>query len=102
MTLKGTNKLLHILRSHGVSHFKSAEIEIRFGVSPTQEPLIAVGPVLPRHESTSPVPATAAAAPPVDLKIPHHINEVAALLKLSDEELVDKMFPPEPEQEAAE
>lgn len=38
-------------------------------------------------------PATGAAVPPVEIEIPHHVNEVANLLKLGDEDLVDKLFP---------
>lgn len=34
-----------------------------------------------------------AAIPPVAIDIPHHLNEVRGLLKLSDEALVDRMFP---------
>lgn len=34
-----------------------------------------------------------AAIPPVEMDIPHHANEVLGLLKLSDADLVDKMFP---------
>lgn len=37
--------------------------------------------------------ASPAAIPPVEMEIPHHVNEVLGLLKLSDEQLVDKMFP---------
>jgi hypothetical protein len=31
--------------------------------------------------------------PPTEISIPHHENKVASLLKMSDEELIDKMFP---------
>ncbi len=34
-----------------------------------------------------------AAIPPVEVEIPHHPNEVVSLLRLSDEDLVDKMWP---------
>ena len=42
-------------------------------------------------EGFTPVPLQA--IPPVDIEIQHHVNEVKSLLKLSDEDLVDKMFP---------
>lgn len=41
------------------------------------------------------------AAPPVEMEIPHHTNEVMSLLKMSDEDLVDKMFPEAPFAEQA-
>jgi|SRR5665213_2733239 len=38
-------------------------------------------------------PTPSQAAPPVEVDIPHHANEVLNLLRLNDEDLVDKMFP---------
>ena len=43
------------------------------------------------QEMPEPIPSQA--IPPVETEIPHHENEVLNLLKLSDEQLVDKMFP---------
>lgn len=34
-----------------------------------------------------------AAIPPVEMEIPHHQSEVVNLLRLTPEELVDRMFP---------
>lgn len=101
MTLKGTEKLLLLLRAHGVSHFKTAEVEIRIGVPPSLDSVIAVG-APPINMPIQKPPATAAAIPPVKMEIPHHINEAARLLKLSDEELVNEMFPTGEPQEKAE
>lgn len=36
------------------------------------------------------------AVPPVEMEIPHHTNEVMSLLKMNDNDLVDKMFPEAP------
>lgn len=41
------------------------------------------------HEKSVPLQAV----PPVQLEIPHHLNEVTSILKMSDEELVDQLFP---------
>jgi hypothetical protein len=86
MTIKGTERLLNLLRAHGVKHFKTVEIEVTFGEGVTSIPVIA-------EKSTTKVPESAAAAPPVQMEIPHHINEVQKLLKLGDEDLVNALFP---------
>lgn len=97
MTLKRTEQLLKILRAHGVSHFKTLEVEVRIDVLPPPNPLIAVGSASLSDTKAPP----SQAAPPVDMNIPHHVNEVAKLLKLGDAELVDALFP-EPKPEKAE
>lgn len=83
MEVNYVERLLHVLKAHGVSHFKSNDLELRMdaGVSvtpstPPPEPKV-LGDVLPSQEEG----------------IPHHVNEVAGLLKLSDADLVDKLFP---------
>lgn len=108
MTLKRIEKLLEILRANNVAHFKSSDIEIRIGevphlFHPKAHPV-------PTTVSTNGVPQTmpaavapttpAAGAPsnsgdirPSKIEIPHHINEVKRILKLSPEELVDELFP---------
>src|ERR1017187_5097289 len=79
-------KLFVLMKQYGVSHFKTLEVEIKMEAvcDPVKVPLVT-------FNETKPVPSQA--APPVDSKIIHHANEVANLLKLSDEDLVDKMFP---------
>lgn len=94
MTLKQTESLLKMLRNNHVSHFKTLEIEVRIGPPLSTSALSIVTPpeeITPKAAAS--VPQTAAAAPPVKMEIPHHINEVAQLLKLSDEDLVEKLFP---------
>jgi hypothetical protein len=92
VTTKTVDRLLHVLRSHGVNHFKTHEVEITIGHPPALSDHTTVGPV-PSPKSDIKIPATAAAAPPTEMKIPHHINEAARLIKLSDEDLVDELFP---------
>lgn len=85
-----------------MSHFKSLEIEVSFAhiSSPTtndyndssfDRPVDLRPAKKPVGRPKKIVPGQA--APPVETSIPHHVNEVAALLKLSDEDLVDRMFP---------
>ncbi len=93
MTAKQMAELIGVLRASGVEHFKSADMEIRF--APAQANHVTDKPSYPSPNAAvaSTSPGTAAAAPPVEMKIPHHVNEVAKLLKLSDNDLVDRMFP---------
>jgi hypothetical protein len=107
MTVNETEQLLKVLCAHGVTHFKDQNVEIRIEpphsmqqihASPTQPPIAP-------HQTAAvverPTPPTAAAAPPVDMVIPHHVNEVAKLIKLDDNALAERLFPagPEPEVE---
>lgn len=67
---------------HGVSDaandLREIEVELRVlrGTPTYTEPAASTGPLVQ-----------------MDTEIPHHVNEVLGLLKLNDEELVDKMFP---------
>ncbi len=102
MTLKQTDKLLKLLRSHNVSHFKSLDLEVRLEALSGANHLAVVNPLEEDPKKAAVVaPPYAAAAPPTENTIPHHVNEVAALLKLSDEDLVDKMFPEFPPEEGS-
>lgn len=82
MNLGEIEKLITILRSNGVTRFKSADIELRFSDVKSSGKAVQIMPDIPLQ-----------AAPPVEDKIPHHVNEVVGLLKLDDEALVDKLFP---------
>lgn len=94
MTTKTVERLLQILRAHGVSHFKTHEVEIMIGHPPAlSDHLTTAGPASSSLKSEATPPPTAAAAPPVQMQIPHHINEVKNMLKLDDYSLADKLFP---------
>lgn len=82
MNLREIEELIYLLKRNGVSRFESKELSLRFSSAPQ-----ALSPVL--SEPGPPLQAI----PPVEAEIKHHANEVKNLLKLSDEELVDKMFP---------
>jgi hypothetical protein len=80
------------MRKHGVSYFKSVEYEIKIDSSMPLASMPDPSISKPVSPPTS-TPSSAASAPPVEINIPHHVNEVKNLLKLSDNELVDKLFP---------
>jgi hypothetical protein len=82
-------KLFELMKRHGVEHFKTMELEIRMHSSQIAMPEISPKPSIPDSKPAPPLQAI----PPNEMKIPHHVNEVANLLKLNDEQLVDKLFP---------
>lgn len=101
MNLKQTDKLLKLLRSHNVSHFKSLDLEVRLEALSGANHLTVVNPLEEDPKTAAPVPPTGAAVPPVENTIPHHVNEVKALMRLSPEELAERMFPEEQPPEGA-
>lgn len=82
-------KLFELMKRHGVEHFKTMEVEIRMSSSQSTAPVITPKIEVPESKPVPPLQAI----PPNEVKIPHHLNEVASLLKLNDEQLVDKLFP---------
>lgn len=87
---------MKLMRQHGVSYFKSTEVEVKIdGPFPMAPAIVPVPskPKEPAQQSFNLGPETAAAAPPVEMEIPHHENQVLNLLRLSDNDLVDKLFP---------
>lgn len=95
MTTPEIAELIRLLKANGVTRFKSEELEIRLSEETQRVPLATPKPntrkvqKLVAKEKDIPLQAI----PPVDEDIVHHVNEVAGLLKLSDEQLVDRMFP---------
>jgi hypothetical protein len=89
MTLRQTERLLALLRANGVTHFKCADVEVTLSsATPIGDHSEPLKKPLSYHQAPP-----AQAAPPVSQNIPHHVNEVAALLKLDDASLVDRLFP---------
>ena len=72
---------------HGVSDAANDLREIEVALKLGSRVMAENYPVKPDKE----VPLQA--IPPVEMPIPHNANEVLGLLKLSDEQLVEKMFP---------
>lgn len=77
------------MKAHGVEIFKSKDLEIKMSSAPTEIKLSDTTITQPEAKVSPP----SQAIPVVDIKIPHHVNEVANLLKLDDYALVDKLFP---------
>ncbi len=82
-------KIFSLMKQFGVEHFKHEDLEIKMAGQGTETARIE----LPSFTKSAPIAPEPQAIPPVESKIPHHVNEVADLLKLSDEDLVDKLFP---------
>jgi|SRR6185312_2713018 len=101
MNLKQTAKLIQLLKASGVTKFKSVDLELEFGNSPTSTSGMRKSISKPSKSQAAsaqpPSPAGAASSlTPKDLPIPHHMTEVRSLLKLNDNDLVDKIFPEGP------
>jgi hypothetical protein len=99
MSPKKIERLIRVLREQGVEYIKTPELEIRLSDRVSQPvvvradaPAPLVAPAQAQRVHAAPE-APAAAVPPVENEIPHHENQVAKLLKLSDEDLVDALFP---------
>lgn len=83
------DKIFSLMKSYDVEYFKHKDFEIKMGIEKEK----IQHTEKPKQQSLSKVTPPPQAIPPVDVNIPHHVNEVANLLKLSDEDLVDKLFP---------
>lgn len=93
MTLSQTERLIKVLCAHGVSHFKDRDVEIRIEAPHLGAGIQIMPAKSPPAAAVVPIPPSAAAAPPTEMAIPHHVNEVAKLLKLDDNSLAETLFP---------
>lgn len=76
MTPKEIKALVKTLRSLGVTHYKSGDIEFTLSeAAPAKQ--VKEKPLTPEEEK----------------EIKHKIEEMASIMRLGDEELVDRMFP---------
>lgn len=100
MTLKQTERLLKLLAQYEVFHYKTSEIEVNRNAAGELHPISPKSPDEAIAENTvqSP-PKPLGDIPPSTLNIPHEVNKVASLLKMSDEALVDALFPEAPPEE---
>lgn len=95
MKPKEIKALVKILKSSGVTHFKTAELELTF----VKHETIVTAPVEVSPVNTKRVVKRRAKAIKVTKAIkdesetPHELVELSSLLKLSDTELLDQMFP---------
>lgn len=91
MNQKKLAGIIKLLRENHVSHLKTHEFDITFDITPGSKS-VYVAPD-PEMDAEPPVAGGPKPALPVENNIPHHVNEVAKLLKMSDEDLVDQIFP---------
>lgn len=92
MNPEKAEKLFALMHKYGVELFKNDELEIKMGsIAVKAEPKELKVPAKTSKPSNKNIPSQA--APPVEIEIPHHVNEVQNLLRLKDEDLVDKLFP---------
>lgn len=75
--------LIEKLKASGVTHFKQGDLELT--LAPTQQNLAPVMRLVPT--SLEVLPGEPGTEPP------HIVQQMKSLLKLSDEELVDQIFP---------
>jgi hypothetical protein len=94
MTSKQIEKVFELMQRYGVQYFKNTELEIHLGNTPLKNQSVApVADVADVTASNDVADIPPQAIPPTEDNTPHHPNEVTSLLKLSDEDLVDKLFP---------
>ena len=88
MTPQEIIQLVEALRANGVSSFKNGGMEVSFSVKID---------TLTAELKSEQVPLDA----PIELspEIKHQVEEVTSLLRLSDTELVDKLFPDHTQQD---
>ncbi len=86
MTPKEIKTLIKTLRAAGVTHFKSGDVELILLPSETK-------PVVPRETKPKEIIIPLDAPHEEDKPIQHKVVELTSLLKLSDTELVDQLFP---------
>lgn len=75
-------ELIEKLRAAGITHFKQGDLELTFSDTPTK--------IEPRHLQSVPLEKQATGEAE---EAPHIVQEMKSLLKLSDEELVERIFP---------
>jgi len=93
MKITDIEKLFKMMKSFGVEHFKSEELEIKMGnVGPAQKPIEVPKESKPKPERKGKIPPQQA-IPIVDLDIPHRLSEVTNMLKMSDSDLAETLFP---------
>jgi hypothetical protein len=82
MTPKDIKKLIKMLRDSGVTHYKTAELELNLAPLPTKEPKTPLVKAIPLETATE-----------EDKPIEHTEMQLTSLLKLSDVDLLDRLFP---------
>lgn len=73
MSPKEIKTLIKTLRAAGITHYKTPELELK------------IDPIEPRRRMRT--------KPTDESEIKHKVEELTSLLKLSDQDLVDRLFP---------
>lgn len=89
MDPKKLRLIFKLMKEFHVEHFRHADFEIKLS---SYKPEISSKTEPVKKTNKRKIPPQQA-IPIVEQSIPHHENEVAKLLKLSDHELVDRLFP---------
>lgn len=92
MTPGEIKALVKTLRAAGVTHYKTPEIELSFSIEAPNSPP-------PERSSKQIVPPDAPISK--DDPIMHKVEQMVSVMKLEDNELIERLFP-NPEEEKAE
>lgn len=99
MTPRELLDLIAALRDSGVSHFKNGDIEIDFREGHIKPAVNVLK--LPVHQASDLKPVSLKEPPKEsDQKIPDIVHEMQTIYKMSDSELIDRLFPITSEDEA--
>jgi hypothetical protein len=105
MTPKQIRELAETMRDCGISHlkFKDLEMSCQAGARPSIAPEVEKVSFVPSPVASIQDPPVEAGPPLEEEEVPHNVQQLASLLKLSDIELVDQLFPEpkEPGEESA-
>lgn len=83
--VKNLRDVLATLQAYGVNHFKSSDFEVSLNAQPQ--------PHIPVKEQVS------EEKPELTPEIKHVVDEFTSVMKLSDNDLVDRLFPMEEDEE---
>ncbi len=84
MTLDETKALIEMLRRNGVASYKTRELKLNFHTTN----LVPAEYIKPAQEVE-----TAPLTPEKEQEIKHTIEEMTSILKSSDDELINRLFP---------
>lgn len=94
MNIEQTEKLIHLLKRNGLSHYKTEKLELSFfyyADSEQSDKSHMKTEINSTQQETSEKLSSEKAN--MGDPIPHHENEVMNMLRMNDNDLVDKLFP---------
>lgn len=100
MTPKQIREIAEAMRDCGITHLKTGTLEmtcqapVRASSAPELAKETKPAPVASMYPLVQPKETSIEAGPPLEEeKVPHQVHELTSLLRLSDIELVDQLFP---------